>query len=581
APVFAYAIDIDAAALAQAFTLSATPPRKRRDVALKAQVVLPEPPFSLLAARDPATAATPAAPPAAGSSAADGAGADSTTSSSTGAPTGAVGAEGKPPRERTRNVVVGMGPAGLLAALVLAEAGEQVIVVERGQPVEERGRDIGALAVRHVLNPDSNFCYGEGGAGTWSDGKLTTRIGKNSQDVREVLNVLVRMGAPERILVDGRPHLGTDRLVRILQQFRTYLLGLGVEIRFGTVVEDLEVWNGRVAGVRVRPAGSAVGSGAEGQSVIAADRVLLGVGHSARAVFDMLLSHNVLLSPKDFAVGFRIEHPQREINAIRVRGDHSASSVFFVSLVLWLPNAGGATQTAHSCVPWVGPNSPPSPISPPHLSPPWQYRRWQGSMDVEAAVARGKGPIPVADYSLAGQISLSGSTTGSTVSTGSSSSSDSNGSSSSGQQERSCYSFCMCPGGQVVCTSVTADELCLNGMSFSNRSSLWANAALVSSVSASAGDFDEFTREHGALAGMEYQETPCCESPKFAVPTGEGLRGQMRRVSCGHDTLLLSSFTSPSPPVSPTVPFLPSEGDRAPGGSDGRWGLCRTGAACH
>ncbi|CAI5464851.1 unnamed protein product [Closterium sp. Yama58-4] len=334
--------------------------------------------------------------------------------------------------------------AGLLAALVLAEAGEEVIVVERGQPVEERGRDIGALAVRHVLNPDSNFCYGEGGAGTWSDGKLTTRIGKNSQDVREVLNVLVRMGAPERILVDGRPHLGTDRLVRILQQFRAYLLGLGVEIRFGTVVEDLEVRNGRVAGVRVRPAGSAVGSGAEGRSVIAADRVLLGVGHSARAVFDMLLSHNVLLSPKDFAVGFRIEHPQREINAIR-------------------------------------------------------YRRWQGSMDVEAAVARGKGPIPVADYSLAGQFSLPGSIT-SGSSSGSSDSSD-----SSGQQERSCYSFCMCPGGQVVCTSVTADELCLNGMSFSNRSSLWANAALVSSVSASAGDFDDFTREHGALAGMEYQ----------------------------------------------------------------------------
>ncbi|CAI5465465.1 unnamed protein product [Closterium sp. Yama58-4] len=371
--------------------------------------------------------------------------------------------------------------AGLLAALVLAEAGEQVTVIERGQPVEERGRDIGALAVRHVLNPDSNFCYGEGGAGTWSDGKLTTRIGKNSQDVREVLNVLVRMGAPERILVDGRPHLGTDRLVRILQQFRAYLLGLGVEIRFGTVVEDLEVRNGRVAGVRVRPAGSAVGSGAEGRSVIAADRVLLGVGHSARAVFDMLLSHNVLLSPKDFAVGFRIEHPQREINAIRVR-----LSRLFDMLLLGVGHSARAVfdmLLSHNVR-----------LSPKDFAvgfriehPQREINAIRGSMDVEAAVARGKGPIPVADYSLAGQFSPTASST------------------SRGQQERSCYSFCMCPGGQVVCTSVSADELCLNGMSFSHRSSLWANAALVSSVSSAAGDFDEFTREHGALAGMEYQ----------------------------------------------------------------------------
>ncbi|CAI7793360.1 unnamed protein product, partial [Closterium sp. NIES-54] len=177
------------------------------------------------------------------------------------------------------------------------------------------------------------------------------------------------------------------------------------------------------------------------------------------------------------------------------------------------------------------------------------YRRWQGSMDVEAAVARGKGPIPVADYSLAGQISLSGSTTGSTVSTGSSSSSDSNGSSSSGQQERSCYSFCMCPGGQVVCTSVTADELCLNGMSFSNRSSLWANAALVSSVSASAGDFDEFTREHGALAGMEYQRA--IERQAAVMGGGDFVAPVQRATDFLHGTLSPGEHLSPRQHRSP------------------------------
>ena len=136
-----------------------------------------------------------------------------------------------------RVVVVGLGPAGLFAALSLAEEGIPTTVLERGQPVESRGRDIGALFARRVLDPDSNLCLRRGGAGTWSDGKLTTRIGRNSDDVRSVLRALVAFGAPREILVTGKPHLGTDRLVRILRNARGYLASRGVDLRFGQTAE--------------------------------------------------------------------------------------------------------------------------------------------------------------------------------------------------------------------------------------------------------------------------------------------------------------------------------------------------------
>lgn len=129
--------------------------------------------------------------------------------------------------EMAKVVVVGSGPAGLFAALVLAESGAKVTLVERGQPVEGRGKDIGALMVRRLLNAESNLCYGEGGAGTWSDGKLTTRIGKNGGSVQAVLATLVRFGAPASILMDGKPHVGTDRLIHILRSFRQHLSALG------------------------------------------------------------------------------------------------------------------------------------------------------------------------------------------------------------------------------------------------------------------------------------------------------------------------------------------------------------------
>jgi hypothetical protein len=142
-----------------------------------------------------------------------------------------------------RVVIVGAGPAGLFAAITLVKAGLKPIIIERGYPVEVRGRDIGALFNRRLLNQESNLCYGEGGAGTWSDGKLTTRIGKNSEEVQCVLETLVSLGAPPRILIDSKPHLGTDRLVRILKALRGWLMEQGVEFRFGSKVEDLGVSN--------------------------------------------------------------------------------------------------------------------------------------------------------------------------------------------------------------------------------------------------------------------------------------------------------------------------------------------------
>jgi uncharacterized FAD-dependent dehydrogenase len=138
-------------------------------------------------------------------------------------------------------VIVGSGPAGLFAALKLVAAGKKPIILERGKAEEARGRSIGALFNRKQLDSESNLCFGEGGAGTWSDGKLTTRIGNNSEEVREVLSLFVKFGAPVGLLIDGKPHLGTDRLVRILKAMRAFLIEKGVEFRFDSKVVDLTV----------------------------------------------------------------------------------------------------------------------------------------------------------------------------------------------------------------------------------------------------------------------------------------------------------------------------------------------------
>lgn len=209
------------------------------------------------------------------------------------------------PSSSARPVVIGMGPCGLFAALQLAEAGLRPVVIDRGKPVESRAKDVSRLMNHGELNPNSNLCFGEGGAGTWSDGKLYTRVG--GPRIREILDSLVRLGAPDRILVDGRPHLGTDRLVAILKAFRRTLGEAGCELRFDHVVAGIECdAHGAVQGVRT----------SDGE-VIPASHVVLAPGHSARDLYRTLAVEGVAMAPKPFAMGFRIEHPQALIDDIQ------------------------------------------------------------------------------------------------------------------------------------------------------------------------------------------------------------------------------------------------------------------------
>lgn len=201
-------------------------------------------------------------------------------------------------------IIVGAGPAGLFAALAMAESGIKVTLLERGKPVETRMRDIGRLRSRSELNPESNICFGEGGAGTYTDGKLYTRI--KHPYLRWVLAQFVRFGASKEILVDAHPHLGTDKLVRIIRNMREHLLALGVNYQFECRVDHLMIKNGKVYGVHTA-------SGEE----LTADHVVLATGHSARDTFEILQKLGVYMEAKSFAVGVRAEHPQRLINNIQ------------------------------------------------------------------------------------------------------------------------------------------------------------------------------------------------------------------------------------------------------------------------
>jgi uncharacterized FAD-dependent dehydrogenase len=202
-------------------------------------------------------------------------------------------------------VIVGDGPAGLFCAYALARRGVGSIVIDRGKPVQPRRHDI-ALVHRHgTVDPDSNYCFGEGGAGTFSDGKLYTRSHKRG-DVRDVLEILMLHGAPASISTDARPHIGSNRLPKIVTALRQRLEAVGVEFRFGARLVELLVENGAVAGVRL-------GDGTE----IAARAVVLATGHSARDVFELVSRAGVRVEAKPFAIGVRIEHPQELINRIQ------------------------------------------------------------------------------------------------------------------------------------------------------------------------------------------------------------------------------------------------------------------------
>ncbi|MFH1812972.1 MAG: NAD(P)/FAD-dependent oxidoreductase [Pseudomonadota bacterium] len=214
-----------------------------------------------------------------------------------------------------RPVIIGMGPCGILAALVLAQMGFRPIVLERGKAVRERTKDTWGLWRKHVLDPESNVQFGEGGAGTFSDGKLYSQVKDPKHYGRKVLKEFVKAGAPEEILYVSKPHIGTFRLVGMVEKMRAEIEALGGEIRFRSRVEDLIVEDRKVRGVMLA-----------GGEVIAADHVVLAVGHSARDTFEMLYERGVYMEAKPFSVGFRIEHPQALIDRCRF-GDYAGHAL--------------------------------------------------------------------------------------------------------------------------------------------------------------------------------------------------------------------------------------------------------------
>jgi uncharacterized protein len=212
---------------------------------------------------------------------------------------------------KSRPLVIGAGPCGLFTALVLAQMGFKPIILERGKVVRERTKDTWGLWRKSVLNPESNVQFGEGGAGTFSDGKLWSQIKDPRHLGRKVLTEFVTAGAPPEILVEAHPHIGTFRLVGMVENMRATIEALGGEYRFESRVTDLDIEIGGDGTRRIR--GVVLASGER----IAADHVVLAIGHSSRDTFEMLHSRGVYVEAKPFSVGFRIEHPQSLIDIAR------------------------------------------------------------------------------------------------------------------------------------------------------------------------------------------------------------------------------------------------------------------------
>lgn len=203
----------------------------------------------------------------------------------------------------SRPVIIGMGPSGLFAALILAQSGFRPIILERGKTVRERTKDTFDLWRKGVLDPESNVQFGEGGAGTFSDGKLHTQIKDPRHYGRKVLDELVKAGAPPEIMYVSKPHIGTFKLVGILEKMRASIIELGGEIHFQSRVDDIDIKSGQVQGV-------VLSSGEK----ITAPHLVAAIGHSARDTFEMLFRRGVYMEAKPFSMGFRIEHPQSLID---------------------------------------------------------------------------------------------------------------------------------------------------------------------------------------------------------------------------------------------------------------------------
>ncbi len=206
-------------------------------------------------------------------------------------------------------IIVGAGPAGLFAALQCIENGMKPIIVERGKDVKQRRRDLAAINKQGVVNTESNYCYGEGGAGTYSDGKLYTRSNKRG-DINKVLQIFVQHGADEDILIDARPHIGTNKLPHIITAIRETIQDAGGEVLFDSKLTDFIISEGRIRGIVINQ-----------EQELLASSVILATGHSARDIYELLHQKNILIEAKPFALGVRIEHPQNIIDSAQYHCD--------------------------------------------------------------------------------------------------------------------------------------------------------------------------------------------------------------------------------------------------------------------
>ena len=227
-------------------------------------------------------------------------------------------------------IIIGAGPAGLFAALKLIDKGLKPIVLERGKNVRERRRDLAAITKDHIVNEDSNYCFGEGGAGTYSDGKLYTRSKKRG-DVNQILELLISHGANKNIAIDAHPHIGTNKLPKIIEAIRNTIINYGGKILFNSRVTDILIKNNEVDGVQTRNG-----------DIINSKKIILATGHSARDIFELLHKKDISIEAKPFALGVRVEHSQNLIDQIQyhcdVRSEHLPPAPY--SIVKQVKNRG-------------------------------------------------------------------------------------------------------------------------------------------------------------------------------------------------------------------------------------------------
>lgn len=298
---------------------------------------------------------------------------------------------------KDRPIIVGFGPAGMFAALELIDCGIKPVIFERGEKIEQRTLDIQRFIKERELNTESNIQFGEGGAGSYSDGKLFSRRDNNTSYVNRVLKTFVKFGAPEEIEYISKPHLGTDVLCKIVRNIRQYILERGAEIYYGSKMTDLLISGGKASGVIIN-----------NEKEYLSSSIYIALGHSARDTFEMLHKKNVAMEQRSISIGVRIEHPVETINLMRY-GD--------------------------------------------------KYAKFNG--------------LGAATYSL---------------------------NYTNRKNRRGVYTFCMCPGGEIINASSGLDMMVLNGMSYSHRASAFSNAALA--VTCHTDDY----MSDSPLAGIAFQQ---------------------------------------------------------------------------